>query len=216
MTAQKLSNLHNLIFSLFLLMPPPFTRRARSTLGFLVWTLLLLCALAPSAFGQTNAPSVTLAWDPVTDSNLAGYKLHYGSSKGQYMHVIGVGKTNTCTVPGLVGGSNYFFMVTAYNNLGMESDSSNEVLYKASLSNSGAPVLSPVKILTLKPSTGDITLTWATQPGSVYRVVFKPGLSGNGWTDLSSNLTARGTSLSYIDEPGDNEPSRFYSVLSVQ
>ncbi|MCP5006759.1 MAG: fibronectin type III domain-containing protein, partial [Planctomycetes bacterium] len=58
----------------------------------------------------------TLRWNPNTESNLAGYKVHYGISSGNYDIIVDVGSQLTFTLPAdLVIGTPYFFAVTAYD-----------------------------------------------------------------------------------------------------
>jgi Fibronectin type III domain len=71
-------------------------------------------------------PSVTLAWDANAEPDVAGYKLHYGTSSGAYTQIIDVGNATTVTVPNLPAGNTYYFVVTAYNLDGIESLPSNE------------------------------------------------------------------------------------------
>lgn len=73
------------------------------------------------------AANATLAWDPNSESNLAGYKIHYGTASGSYSSVLDVGKSVQYTVAGLTEGKTYHFAVTAYNASGQSSDYSNEV-----------------------------------------------------------------------------------------
>jgi fibronectin type 3 domain-containing protein len=72
---------------------------------------------------------VTLEWDPNSEANLSGYRIHYGTSGGNYTAVKDVGKQTTCTVTDLTPGVTYYFAATAFNTSGLESDYSNEVLY---------------------------------------------------------------------------------------
>src|SRR5947209_4796443 len=90
--------------------------------------LSLVCTVTPA-----QAAQVQLAWDaPVQSngtpvSNLAGYKLYYGSQSGQYPMMIPVGLTTTFTVTNLTAGQTYYFAVKDYDSTGAESTSSNEV-----------------------------------------------------------------------------------------
>lgn len=92
-------------------------------------TAIALLALVAPCFGQ----SITLAWDPVTDANLGGYRLYCGTASRTYTSSIDVLKVTTykVTAPacGLVCGKRYFFAVTAYSNDAVPSESaySNEV-----------------------------------------------------------------------------------------
>ncbi len=73
--------------------------------------------------------SVTLSWLANTETDLAGYKIYRGTTSGSYGSPIAViGKDATSyTVSALQSGTTYFFVITAYNNLGNESSYSNEV-----------------------------------------------------------------------------------------
>jgi hypothetical protein len=72
---------------------------------------------------------VTLVWDPNSEPDLSGYKIHYGISSRNYTSVIDVGNQLNCTVISLTPGETYYFAATAYNFSGLESDYSNEVVY---------------------------------------------------------------------------------------
>ncbi len=75
------------------------------------------------------AASVSLAWDPSAGPDVTGYRLYQGSASGTYTNVVDVGNATNAMVPNLVGGATYFFAVTAYDSLGLESIFSNEVSY---------------------------------------------------------------------------------------
>ena len=81
-----------------------------TTLGILTW----------------DAPTKNLDGTDLKD--LAGYKVYYGTSSGSYTTPIEVGKdVTTYAVKTLSAGTTYYFTVTAYNEIGNESDYSNEV-----------------------------------------------------------------------------------------
>jgi len=73
--------------------------------------------------------SVTLAWDPNVDANIAGYRLHYGTAPDVYSSVLDVGNDTTGTIHDLIPGVAYYIVVTAYNADGLESPPSNEVSF---------------------------------------------------------------------------------------
>src|SRR3989441_1262254 len=91
---------------------------------FVACVLTVLCSLAPAL---SSAAQVALAWDANTDSDLAGYKLYYGSSSGSYQLSVDVGNQTSYTLSGLLEGQIYYFAATAYNLSGSESGFSNEV-----------------------------------------------------------------------------------------
>ena len=83
-----------------------------------------LSILAVKASGQ----SVTLAWDKNSESDIAGYRIHYGTAAAPDSEVIEV-KTTTGIVPNLLTGVTYTFTVTAYNTAWSESAYSQPVSY---------------------------------------------------------------------------------------
>jgi len=74
-----------------------------------------------------NAPTTNTDGTPLTD--LAGYKLYYGTKPGQYDQVLTVGSFTTAEIDGLYPGTTYYLAVTAYDIFGNESDFSNEINY---------------------------------------------------------------------------------------
>ena len=73
------------------------------------------------------AGEVTLAWDPNTEADLAGYKIHYGTASGVYGHSVDVGNATAYQLSGLTKGQVYYLVVTAVNGSNTESDYSNEL-----------------------------------------------------------------------------------------
>jgi hypothetical protein len=96
---------------------------------------VLLCALFIPAAG--HAAEVSLAWDPNTEPDLAGYRVYYGLGSRNYDKVMEVGKSTSCLVTGLEQGRTYYFAATAMNTASVESDFSNEV--SAALSTTNQP-----------------------------------------------------------------------------
>ena len=84
---------------------------------------------ASSSSSSSNTAS--LAWDPVMAANLAGYRVYYGTSPGNYVQPLGsglpVGNVTSFTVTGLNRGTRYYFVATAFDRSNNESAFSNEV-----------------------------------------------------------------------------------------
>lgn len=85
----------------------------------------LLIAFLLSVWAR--AESVSLTWNPNTELDLAGYKLHYGTASNSYSVHIDVHNVTTYTVTGLAAGQTYYFAATAYDTAGNESGYSNQV-----------------------------------------------------------------------------------------
>src|SRR5438270_11863744 len=98
--------------------------RSSSPAARLMW--VMSCALLLWA-AHASAEQVQLAWDAINAPTLAGYRLYYGQTSSTYTTYIDVGLQTTATVTDLTPGQLYFFVVTAYDTAGDESDPSNTV-----------------------------------------------------------------------------------------
>jgi hypothetical protein len=80
-------------------------------------------------FGATRADagSLTLAWDPNAEPDLAGYILWYGTQPGTYTASVDVGNQTSYHVGNLNDGATYYFAVQAYDARGAASARSSEV-----------------------------------------------------------------------------------------
>ncbi len=86
-----------------------------------------------------DSGTATLSWSANTESDLAGYKIYYGTSlrtdncpPGGYPDKTDVGKTNTpdrpsYTISNLENGKTYYFSVTSYDVSGNKSCFSDEM-----------------------------------------------------------------------------------------
>ena len=64
---------------------------------------------------------VTFTWDTNTEPDIAGYKVYYGTSSGDYTQSVDVGNTTGYTQTGIQDGVTYYFASTAYDTAGNES-----------------------------------------------------------------------------------------------
>ncbi len=115
------------------------SKKFRKTLSahylfFCLISFVLLNGIFFLSAGDTYAGQAILSWNvpttntdgsPLTD--LAGYKVYYGTVSGAYTQNIDVGNVTTYTVPNLTDGGAYYFAVTAYDTASIESGYSNEV-----------------------------------------------------------------------------------------
>ncbi|HSD54650.1 MAG TPA: fibronectin type III domain-containing protein [Burkholderiales bacterium] len=97
-------------------------------------TSTALQSTATSTASQSSA-SVTLAWNPNTEPDLAGYKVYEATSPGSYGAAIATLPANTTSfvVIGLQPGVTYFFVITAFDTSGNESARSTELSTTASM-----------------------------------------------------------------------------------
>jgi hypothetical protein len=89
-------------------------------LGMSVLLTLFCC----KASGQQ---SVTLGWDPVTNSSIAGYIIVYGTASQKYTVTNDVGTNTSVTLTNLQFNTNYYFAVASYAPGGVQSTLSPEV-----------------------------------------------------------------------------------------
>ena len=123
--------------------------RFTSTITTLIITLLisacstedLLTAVAPgndSSSTTENENNITLAWaapaerennDPISLSEIAGYKIYYGTAPGQYTNSVTIndGSAIDYTFQNFTAGS-YYFVVTTVDTEGRESQFSSAVM----------------------------------------------------------------------------------------
>jgi chitinase len=87
----------------------------------MIATMLLLFSFV----AQTS--QITVAWDPNSETDLAGYKVHVGQIPGSYNEVFDVGNNTIYSYNHAVPGVRYYFAVTAYNTATLESPLSVEI-----------------------------------------------------------------------------------------
>ena len=146
------------------------------------------------------ATSVRLAWNPGTSSGIAGYRVHYGTSSGSYPQIFNVGSTTTVTVSGLIPGQTYYFVVTDYNTVGLESLPSNEVSFTSSANGIGT---AQTDLVWENTTTGEHSI-WFLNNGVLSSIINLPTIPipwhiaaaadspGNGQVDLVWENTSTG------------------------
>lgn len=71
---------------------------------------------------------VAISWNPSSDTQVAGYKIYYGSSSHTYLNVVDAGSGTNVTISGLTEGSTNYFAATTYGATTNESPFSEEVV----------------------------------------------------------------------------------------
>ena len=73
------------------------------------------------------AESITVTWDANSEEDLAGYKVYYGTSAGNYLSPVNVGNVTVYEITGLTADTRYYIALTAYDTSQNESEKSDEV-----------------------------------------------------------------------------------------
>jgi hypothetical protein len=104
-----------------------------------VWLMLCL-------FMVQQIRAVTIAWDPNKESDIAGYKLFYGTANPPTT-VVNAGTNTSVTLNNLNAGDTYYFYATAFNTAGLESSPSQTITYTV-------------------PQPADVTIIWDASPST--------------------------------------------------
>ena len=107
----------------------------------------------------STLPAQTLVWNANTESNLAGYRVHYGTVSDSPSTTIDVGRVTSRQFTGLQPGVTYYFRVVAYNTSGQSSTPSAQVSYTVpGTATTPSPTLTSVSP-TSGPTSGGTTIT---------------------------------------------------------
>ena len=92
------------------------------------WILIWAeCAFALAFAQASSAATVTLAWEPGPERDIAGYVVLYGTQPGVYSHFVDVGRFTSVSIRGLADGMTYYYVVRAYNKALQYSPPSAEI-----------------------------------------------------------------------------------------
>jgi len=107
----------------------------RQTLPIIFIAGLLILAALWIGFSLNEEGTISLQWNANSEADLAGYRVYYGTSPGNYTQSVVVSsaaslKSGTVNyrLKGLIKNQVYFIAVTAFNKSGKESPCSDEVV----------------------------------------------------------------------------------------
>jgi hypothetical protein len=152
-----------------------------------------------------QSAQVTLQWDPNPEADLAGYRVYYGTSSGNYSHSLDVGNTTTCTVSDLQEGIPHYFAATAYDTTLAESEFSSEVVYGGGCAFSISPGCQ-----SFGSSGGAGTISLSTGTGCSWTAV-----SNVSWVIVTSNSSSSGSSRVYFSVASNASSSSRSGTLTV-
>ncbi len=76
---------------------------------------------------NAEAAFLDLAWDPNEEPDLGGYRVYYGTTSGDYINFVDIGRATRYRLDNLLDDVTYYIALTAYDTAGNESDFSGEV-----------------------------------------------------------------------------------------
>ena len=196
--------------------------------SLVILTVLTITMAAGNAFSATatlswTAPTTNTDGTPLTD--LAGFKVYYGTSAGSYSQSFDAGNVLSYTISNLSSGT-YYFAATAYDTAGNESVYSNQVsrtiLSQCTLATtdsgagSGTVTSSPTGIncgttcSALYNAGTVVTLTATPASGSTFAGWSGGGCAGTGTcsftinanTAVTATFTAQATSYTITSSAG--------------
>ena len=85
-----------------------FSRKGAFFILVLSGLLLLLLAILSLLVPAAHAGQVTVAWDPNPEPEVAGYKIYYGTSPGNYTESFDAGNATSIVHLGTAGRSDVF------------------------------------------------------------------------------------------------------------
>ena len=173
----------------------------RKTFNLLILNLFLLITLL--FFVQiSHAASLNLSWNANSEEDLAGYKVYYGTSSGNYEEPIDAGNVTEYELSGLTEGVTYYIAITAYDNSDNESEKSDEV--NGTPPDTQDPVITitaPTSSSTYSTSNSSIALSGTTSDNvGVTSVTWSNDRGGSG---SASGTTSWSVSTINLQE-GDN------------
>lgn len=181
---------------------PRYTGITRLMNGMAGILMALLIQGVGEVRGQTTPGSyeVKLSWNASVSTDVTAYRIHYGTTSGTYTASLVVGNVTSGTISGLAEGATYHIAVSALNAAGLESDFSNEVIFK--------PGLLTSRIRTT--SSGENLLVVRGLVGRQYDIEASEDL--NIWNLIDTVTMPDGGSLEFTDPDARRYPRRFYRM----
>jgi hypothetical protein len=134
-----------------------------------------------------TATSLLVTWNANTDTDLAGYKVYFGTQSGRYGTVADVQKATSYQISNVQGGVTYYVAVTSYDNSGNESIRSTEI-------SAYIPVSVPVTDTT--PPSGSVVINSGAATTTTSTVTLTLSASDTGGTVTGMKISNDGVTYS--------------------
>ena len=122
----------------------------------IILNAILLAGLPSSLLAETG--KVTLAWDPIEDSELAGYTVVWGQSPKAYSGAQNVGISPEATLT-LEAGKTYYMAVQGVDKQGLAGELSEEVTAIVSGPDAVPPIISGVSVVNITSSSAVVSFS---------------------------------------------------------
>ena len=146
---------------------------------------------------SATAANVNLKWNANPETDIASYRVNYGTSSGSRPGAVSAGLNIRASVTGLQEGTTYYFAVTAINLDGLESEPSDEISYQVPVTATGPVAVSksattgedtPVAIGLAASDPNSLALTYSivsgpakgTLSGTAPNLTYTPATDANG------------------------------------
>ncbi len=144
------------------LTPGPNSPRGDPRRGLAYLLVAVVCLLFGIALAQ--AADVRVSWDPVSDTRVVGYEVHYGTDSGQYGSPLAVAN-NQAVVSNLQAGNTYYFAVKAHGldrnfDSALSEELSTTIPHPAPVASFSTDVnegMAPLKVAFSDASSGPVT-----------------------------------------------------------
>jgi len=162
---------------------------------------LIICVVFWGGFELSAKASATVnvSWNSVSDTNVVGYKLYYGTVSQQYTNTIVAGNVTNTYISGITPGITYYFAVTSYDATGWESAYSTEISYTLPIV-AGSPI-------SIAQTQGGFNISVNGTTALSYVILASTDLVN--WVALTTNTAP----FIFTDSNSAGYPERFYQAI---
>jgi hypothetical protein len=179
---------------------------------------LRMHVVAPSPFvmGFTNGNGVQLFWSESPDDVLGYYVYRATNGVGPFTRITTSVDTDTFFTDTNAAGGTFTYMVRALKlestPSGTYTNASEGIFVTVTVAAAPSPP-TPVPVSAIFFTPTGLVLSWSSQIGRTYDVLYKANIADPGWFDFHLNLSSPAATLSWTDETSSAVAQRFYRVM---